>query len=56
MIYLSAVAAGFVIGCFVICWDVYMCKRTYEIRIKEVKDELTHSKLGTESSDTAKKP
>lgn len=49
MIYLLAFAAGLVLGCFVIRWDVHMRKDTYKIRIKDVKDELTHSKVGTGS-------
>lgn len=56
MIYLFAFDAGFVLGLFVIWMYSYMRKRTYEIRVKEVKEELTQNKLGTEPSGTAKKP
>lgn len=49
MIYLFSFAAGLVLGCFVVRWNVRMRKYTYIIRIKGVKDELTHSKVGTGS-------
>lgn len=48
MIYLGAVGVGILLALRVICLTDLMRKRTYEIRIKEVKEELTQKKLGTE--------
>ena len=45
MMNLFAVAAGFVLGCIVIRWNIHMRKCIYDIRIKEVKEELTYGNL-----------
>lgn len=54
MIYLYSFITGLLLGLCVIRMHDYMSKRIYDLRVKEVKEELTHSKLGTEPPGTAK--